>query len=587
MQNVNVFNLLDILVKMSNSKSNAETLNAELDDLLMELDQKETALNELTSSISDDKYFDASSEIVDRNIEISTSKKIRNLEHEIVEQRSNLSDLEETAQKLNEEILNLNTKINNFRSYLEVIELRKNSSQDEQVVSLYTQISSEEQEYLINLENDLEIKTQDYDKLCEKINSAKAAIEANEQNVTSEKQKLEEIQNNLVTKNAYINYALKEQDEQQIEKLHDQIDTLQTKIDEIYNNPAFIVNNIKEMIANNETVKIDSELNHLLNEIEKIPYMNINSDTKLDEYLEAATKKRDDFVSYIENKRYEGIDTPIIEQRIEYLKNAIIDSSEDIEKLKAEVKNIDTNSITKVKELLDSAEVIRKSINDEIASYEENEDNKTHKKAAVQASLNRKNSELKTINEIINAYLKDQRRFIENANDIETNKIGSLHNLIQEYETEINDLKKLLILKNKSKDVIEIEKDQEELQNLNTEIELINYRGGFKTTPRKIVADIKKMLDIDYSYHTSDDESDETLDADQYQEMLNTPDFSVDNTVEEFDNNVFTDNKKEEGPIKVINITPYENNTQEENNTEELLEINDNDQVAKEDSLWA
>lgn len=557
MQEVSVFNLLDLLVKMSNTDSNAETLTAELEDLTAELEQKQNELDELKFSITDDKYFDASGEIVDRNIEISTSKKIKNIEHEIIEQRSLLAELEEQSQKLDEEIAELNAKITNFRAYLDVVELRKNTSQDSQTVEMYTQIGTEETEYLSGLEADLTIKIGKLDSLNADIFSTKENIELNEQRVSSEKANLEEIRNNLATKSVYINNALKEKDEQEVNSLTDQIAIIQEKITTIKNNPAYLVNKIKDMIANNDTLAIDSELNHLIVEIEKIPYMNVNGDTQLEEFLEEVTKKRDDFKTYIENKRYDGIDTPIIEERINHLEESKIYNSKKIDKLKIQLTDIDTTLIPKVNNKIAQAEEVRQTIMKEIANYESSESNpKGHKKASVQASLNRKNSELKITNEIINAYLKEQRILIERANNIETVEIEELTNQIHDYETEINDLNKLLILKNKSKDVIEIEKDQEELQKLTTDIDLIKYRGEFKTTPRKIIADIRKMLNLDYTYHTNTlEETDENTD---YQNMLETPEFSAEKVNIPVVGASENPEKNENKLFKVINIMPYE-----------------------------
>ncbi|MBR1413139.1 MAG: hypothetical protein IJ574_00515 [Bacilli bacterium] len=589
MQNVSEFNLLDILVKMTNSKSNADTLTAELEDIKSELNYKRRTLNNLQDSITDDKYFDASSEIVDRNIEISTSKKIRNLEYVITDLNNELKELQTTEKNALDEIHNLENKIANFESYLEVVDLRKQSSQNDDVVNLYTEIDEQEKQNLEELKKDLIIKRDDYEVIATKVKECEELISNNETQLASERDKLTEIQSNLANKSAYINHTLKKQDEEDLNRLKAEVEKLEKRIDEINNDPVYIVSNIKEMIANNDRRSVDKELSHLINEIEKLPYMNINSDEELNDIFDQAKQEYENFISYIENKRYEGMDTPIIEERIEYLKNEIIAKSEQIENLKSTINNIDTNSIREIEGKIRTAESIRKELEEEIKTYkEENEPNNGRKKASVQASLNRKNSELKEVNELINAYLADQRSYIEQANNYETNIIAGLQEQITNYENEINELKKLLILKNKSKDVVEMDKDQEKLQELSKNLEMIKYRGEFKTTPRKIVSDIRKKIGLDFEYRT-DNDTEENLDE-EYQDMLNTPSFNDDNELTDLQSTLLNNPiYKQESPakLKVISVTPYEPEVEQlpDINLETPEETLQTDDI-KEDVLW-
>ena len=93
----NIFELIDLLVKMSSSKSNIDELKADLDDTLNSIATTEDKLKQLEADMTDDKYFDASSEIVDRNIKISLVKKISDL-------NKIKSDLERELSKLRRQI---------------------------------------------------------------------------------------------------------------------------------------------------------------------------------------------------------------------------------------------------------------------------------------------------------------------------------------------------------------------------------------------------------------------------------------------------------------------------------------------------
>ena len=74
---------IDALVKMSDSNANVGTLKVELREVECSIKEKQLELKELKSSMTDDKYFDASGEIVDKNIEISLTKKIKALKNHL------------------------------------------------------------------------------------------------------------------------------------------------------------------------------------------------------------------------------------------------------------------------------------------------------------------------------------------------------------------------------------------------------------------------------------------------------------------------------------------------------------------------
>ena len=87
-----IFSLIDLLLKMANTKNTYEELEAKRNLLLDEINNLKKAIDDLSSSMTDDKYFDASSEIVDRNIEISIVKKLANLEYEEEELEKKLDE---------------------------------------------------------------------------------------------------------------------------------------------------------------------------------------------------------------------------------------------------------------------------------------------------------------------------------------------------------------------------------------------------------------------------------------------------------------------------------------------------------------
>ena len=80
-----VFSNIDTLINMADSELSIDEVNAELISLNRQIRNKQNEIEDLESLMTDSRYFNASNELVDKNIEISLKNKISRLNRKIKE----------------------------------------------------------------------------------------------------------------------------------------------------------------------------------------------------------------------------------------------------------------------------------------------------------------------------------------------------------------------------------------------------------------------------------------------------------------------------------------------------------------------
>ena len=80
-----VFSNIDTLIEMAGaSLKNMDEVNAELISLKRQIRNKNNEIEDFKSLLTDSRYFNASNELVDKNIEISLKNKITRLDRKSV-----------------------------------------------------------------------------------------------------------------------------------------------------------------------------------------------------------------------------------------------------------------------------------------------------------------------------------------------------------------------------------------------------------------------------------------------------------------------------------------------------------------------
>ena len=78
-----IFSNIDLLIEMAGSSLNTLDIEGELKDINKEIQDKKAQIEDLKGMMNDTRYFNASSELVDKNIEVSLKSKISRLNRKI------------------------------------------------------------------------------------------------------------------------------------------------------------------------------------------------------------------------------------------------------------------------------------------------------------------------------------------------------------------------------------------------------------------------------------------------------------------------------------------------------------------------
>lgn len=493
----NIFSLIEELVAMSGSSNSFETLDSELTIINSEIPRLKSELEELKLSINDDKYFDASQEILDRNIEISVSKKLSKLEKEYDDLKEKTDKLEKEEQKYFETIDSLKQKIIKTKKNLSLVDERITNSENDETQTLYKSLFEEEESKILELQKELELKNETLTKLNNEINELNGLTQKTKKLIEQAMARLIEVRKSLSNKKSYIDENLKHKDNEQLKELSTKIEELENKKTSILNDANFISNEVKELIISKDNEKALEKLSELVISVKQEPYMEISDRNALNEELGKLEEQQRDFLAAIEAKNYYGDDVEFIDNRIKYLETFNKTQNDEIKKLKEEIKRIDSELVLTVANELkiaeNKADELEKAINE--ASNMLSEDNKTSLiNASLKATITRKTHELKIINDIIQKYINELNLLIEKSSSLENVMIKKINENITANIKECKELNKLKLMSTKSKDTIEQELDKKQVKVLAEEIKKLKHRLSFVKNPDEIYDEIEMIL---------------------------------------------------------------------------------------------
>lgn len=493
-----IIELIDTLVKMAGSISNYETLSGELDEIKKQISKKETKLQDLKESMVDDKYFDASGEVVDRNIEISITKKIKRLNRMADNIRDDMKLATDEEATLHDEIKKLKKELDASSKYIDVIEERILNTASSEIKENYQELLTIERNNYSAIEIKLIDKKTLYEKIEKQIECLSTALNELQDTIKQEKEKLAETKANLANPKTYIDENLRKEDEDKLAKLIEEIDELDKRRLSILTDPVLIANDVKELVANDDKDNSLIKLKELITLVKSKPYMNEHDINVLNEKLANLENELETLTKEFSNKNYNGQDSSLIEERINYLQNIIELAKINIDQIRENITIIDTQRVAFIKNKITNAENTAKEIEKSIVEYHalvNASDKKSEKeKSALKATYNKKLKELDTVREIVGAYKEDLRALIKEAFDLENIEIAAIKETIKEQEAEIAKLNKLMVLNSKTKDIIEQEKDQTKLKDIKEEIKNIKFRLSFDKNPDEIYDNIEMIL---------------------------------------------------------------------------------------------
>lgn len=570
-----IFSLIDLLLKMANTKNTYEELEAKRNLLLDEINNLKNAIYDLSSSMTDDKYFDASSEIVDRNIEISIVKKLANLEYEEEELEKKLDEKRKKEQDLLVSIEKLKERIVKSKSNMSLVDDRVKLAKNEDVKQLYSSLYQEEEkkssideQELNSLNNDLKANSTEMESLNQAISSVKEKCE-------TLKARLSDVRSSLSNRKSYIDKSAMSKDKEELEALNKDLKRLEEEQSRILMNPVMLVSDIKDLIMNKDDNAALDKLKQLENSINEIPYMNIENKQDLLKELDRLKSQKDEIISSINDHEYVSRDITLIDNRISWLKSLDIYYKRSIKAYEEEIKYIDNNLVLPASKELKNAESEALNAEKQIDEYNSIINDESKSALAIskmKIAKDKKLSDFNVITDIANKYQTSIGLLIEKSVNLQNESISELEEKIEEGNAEINKLEELKQKGIKSKNAIKQEDDRKAAQKIDDDIKAINHRLTFDATPAQIIDDIEMML----TSNMNDSAKELTIAPNDKKEAeINNEKADDEEVIPFFE---ITDEDS-----STANEKPVENNANTENNKETVsnpifAEINDDDE---------
>lgn len=495
---------IDTLIEMSKSTSNIDTLKAELEEINEEIELKKRELEEQKKSMQDEKYVKASDRIIDENIKVSLELKIRKLESSQKELesalKSSLKEEDETHKKLNDlqdKIAKLNRLIETLKEKLASI---KNDSESSEY---YKNLISEQEKKKNKTEVEEKMVAEEYRKAVENLSNLTTKVEDGKQKIDSEKAKLKDTEANLASNISYIDTNLKKEDEKHLEELENKLEALEQRKEEIQIDAVMIGSEAKELLIEDDRMGCFLKIKELVNLLKKNPYMDIASSQELARVLqeeeERAIRERDIFAADLENKRYDGNDTPVILEREKYLEQQKIELEKELIECQNKIRKIDMEKVRILNSLLSSANQISENLRKELAEnkqvMEANMENATpRKKAILIAAYNKKEEELSVVQKIIESYETEMQDLMKQSQMIEENEIQAIQTKMTKIAEDLKDIHKKTMISSKTKDVLAVENDKTRLKELTDRVKEINTIKKFSQTPSEIYDEVEMIL---------------------------------------------------------------------------------------------
>ena len=524
---------IDSLLKISEPQSNIETLKVELREIECSIKEINLNIKELKSSMNDDKYFDASAEIVDKNIEISLAKKIKSIKKSLEELENQIEKQSILEQNQHDKLEKIKKEIVEQNSFIEILKEKIASNFDFDKENFKTLLKENEQKLKSN-EKELTKLTKDYEKIQGKLEVLSFSKKELKTKIDDETEKLLDVKANLLNKRGYVNNDLKKEDQETLELLEKKLKDLEDSKNRILENPLMIAEEAKNYLLDDDKTGCLKKVKELKDLISKIPYMSINgvnSSENLKIELENAEAKRDEFSSMINSKNYESVDTTLIKDRLTFIQDKKINIEKDINELSEKIKSTDTVELEDLNNRINYCENEVKVIEDKINEFNsnfENEELTLSKKSSLQAALDKKRDELANINKLLECYKNDRKDLITKSFDIEKNYINKLKEDINVIDKEIKELEKILMTSSKSKNTIEIENDKNKLKELNDNIKAIKKRQNLKKSPEEIYDEIELSLGTEMDSFENDAVTSEIVET-----PANINDLEQDNVIEQ------------------------------------------------------
>ncbi len=542
-----VFKNIDLLVDMADSPLNIEDINLELISLRRQIKNKQAEIDDLKNIMTDHRYFNASNELVDKNIEISLKNKINNLNRQIKELNGIIEDLKKQESKLHDYIVSLKEKLDKNEQYVETLRGKANSAKAN---NYYVGLLEKEENDVLLLTTELKEKEARHNVLLKELENSNNVYEDLNKKLDNERNRLNDVVENLANPNAYIDTELKSLDEEKLAHLSKEIEALEKRKVELLTDPNMVGTDAKELIASNDIFEAINKIRELVGIVKSKPYMDISSPSILEEELEKKEAIRSELANLIDNKNYEEIDTNLVEKRLAYLKKEIDVNNEEIAALNKKIDDTDefVNSTlgANINELESEILKLEKGISEYSIILKEKKNISLREKANLEGNISKKEEEKRILNDVLDTYKSDLLSKI-NYTRVLKELIDNFVETNDNYNKEIDALGKISVEEFKTKDYVEEEKDKDKLKEINEEIKCIKNRQKYERTPDEIFDQIDMLLE---SYKPT---VKETKKEKKEIKKHNIVDIIEEEAIDSLDNDI-----KNKELIKVVEVIPVD-----------------------------
>ena len=235
----------------------------------------------------------------------------------------------------------------------------------------------------------------------------------------------------------------------------------------------------------------------------------------LEELLESATTKRDEFANSIEEKKYNERDYKVRDLRIEYLQEKSAQIDRTIEYNRSLIKELDNKIVVNLASAVDTARKEKNELEKDIEEYRKvisaSRDYLIPRKSTMlHSALRQKEEELKDLTELLKEFESDLENTIIHSKNIEEKEILALEKEKESIQEEITKLKKQIVPNEDAKDLLAMQRDKETLKELNDEVEKLTHRKKYTATPSEIYDEIELAFRSGITKETKKEETKQT-----------------------------------------------------------------------------
>ena len=492
-----IINKIDLLIEMSGVKGNYESLTDELSTVSEEIDHQKEIVRDLKKSISDNSYVNSNERLIDENIKIGLENRIKTLKDNLKDSKKQIEDTSIEEETLHTQITSLISELEELQSLLDSLELKMKTvgSKSQESYSFYEKMIEKTNHDIEQTRKTLEEKRKKYQQITKKLERLGETRKEIENKLAKEEERLEEINTCLLNSNSYIDQKKKTQDEKNLDRLMEALEDLERHRLEILTNPIYIGHEATELVLAKDETSALEKIKELVTIVNALPYMETpNQD--LEELLENAAAKRDEFANSIEDKKYTERDDKVSNLRIEYLQEKSAQIDKTIEYYHSLINELDNKVVVNLSNAVETARQEKRELEKNIEEYKKVINSSRdylipRRSTMLYSALRQKEEELEYLTELLKEFESDLEKTIIHSKNLEEKEILALENEKEKIQKEITKLKKHNGSNESAKDILAMQKDKETLKELNDEVEKLTHRKKYTETPSEIYDDIE------------------------------------------------------------------------------------------------